>query len=118
MGGKRANSGDTPCRPLGTPKLGGDECSGRYGRGLLRAERLGGVWVRLPLADFESESRGQASCGREGGHHEAVICLTGVSQHVVMHLCVWKTVAVFRPPHAIVDKRDVRDAVAMFVTPY
>jgi hypothetical protein len=77
-------------------------------RGLLRAERLGGMWVRLPLADFESESRGQASCGREGGHHETVICLTGVSQHVVMQLCEPSRCA---PPMPSLTS-------AMFVTPY
>jgi integrase len=35
----------------------------------------------------------------------------GVSQHVVMQLCGWKTDAMFRR-YAIVDERDLRDAVA------
>jgi integrase len=35
----------------------------------------------------------------------------GVAQHVVMQLCGWKTDAMFRR-YAIVDERDLRDAVA------
>lgn len=35
----------------------------------------------------------------------------GVAQHVVMALCGWKTDAMFRR-YAIVDERDLRDAVA------
>lgn len=34
----------------------------------------------------------------------------GVPQHVVMKLCGWKTNAIFRR-YAIVDERDLRDAV-------
>jgi integrase len=36
----------------------------------------------------------------------------GVPQHVVMKLCGWKTDAMFRR-YAIVDERDLRDAVAL-----
>jgi integrase len=42
----------------------------------------------------------------------------GVAQHIVMQLCGWKTDAMFRR-YAIVDERDLRDAVAKLagVTP-
>jgi len=36
----------------------------------------------------------------------------GVPQHVVMKLCSWKTDAMFRR-YAIVDERDLRDAVEL-----
>lgn len=36
----------------------------------------------------------------------------GVPQHVVMKLCGWKTDAMFRR-YAIVDERDLRDAVEL-----